>query len=278
MIDEMGFDAVFIGTGAGYPQLMGIPGDSLNGVLSANELLTRCNLMRAREFPNYDTPVPIGRHVAVIGSGNTAMDALRVCLRLGAEKVHCIYRRSRAESPARAEELHHAEEEGIEFHWLNKPLEILGAAEAGGARSVRGMRRIRMALGEPDASGRPRPVPVAGSEFEFAADLVVYAIGTNANPITGQTSKLRLDKRGYIAADDALATSMAGVFAGGDIVTGAATVIEAMGAGRKAARSMKAYLGIRDSTLPYLAQGGDGAGRLFGIDVREGNFTRIRIA
>jgi len=266
MRDEMGFHAVFVGTGAGYPSMMGIPGESLNGVLSANELLTRCNLMRAREFPRYDTPLPLGRRVAVIGAGNTAMDALRVCLRLGAEKVHCSYRRSRAESPARAEELHHAEEEGIEFHWLTNPLEILGDGQG----RVRGMRCIRMALGEPDASGRPRPVPVPASEFEFAADMVVYAIGTHANPIIGQTSKLKLDKRGYIEADEDLATSMAGVFAGGDIVTGAATVIEAMGAGRKAARSMKAYLGLRG--------GRPGAGRLFGIDLDEHNFARLRAA
>jgi glutamate synthase (NADPH/NADH) small chain len=266
MLDEMGCHAVFVGTGAGYPSMMGIPGESLNGVLSANELLTRCNLMRARDFPRFDTPLPAGKRVAVIGSGNTAMDALRVSLRLGAEKVHCIYRRSRAESPARAEELHHAEEEGIEFHWLTNPLEILDD----GKGNVRGMRCIRMALGEPDASGRPRPVPVAGSEFEFTADLVVYAIGTNANPIIGQTSNLGLDKRGYIAADDALATSMAGVFAGGDIVTGAATVIEAMGAGRKAARSMRAYLGLGGA-----APGGE---KLFGIDPSEHNFTRLRAA
>ena len=183
MIDELGFHAVFIGTGAGSPTLPGIPGDSLNGVLSANELLTRCNLMLAREFPNYDTPVPLGRRVAVIGSGNTAMDAMRVCLRLGAEKVHCIYRRTKAESPARAEEIHHAEEEGIEFHWLTNPVDILDD----GKGNVRGMRCIRMELGEPDDSGRRRPVPVAGSEFEFACDMIVFAIGTNANPIIGQT-------------------------------------------------------------------------------------------
>jgi glutamate synthase (NADPH/NADH) small chain len=274
MIDEMDYDAVFIGTGAGYPQLMGIPGDSLNGVLSANELLTRCNLMRAREFPNYDTPVPIGRRVAVIGSGNTAMDALRVCLRLGAEKVHCIYRRTQAESPARAEELHHAEEEGIEFHWLTSPVEILDD----GKDKVRAMRCIRMELGEPDASGRRRPVPVAGSEFEFETDMVVFAIGTNANPIIGQTSKLNLDKRGYIEADASLATSMAGVFAGGDIVTGAATVIEAMGAGRKAARSMKAYLGIRDADAAGLTERQGSSGKLFGIDLNERNFARVRVA
>lgn len=265
MIEEMGCHAVFIGTGAGYPSMMGIPGESLNGVLSANELLTRCNLMRAREFPRFDTPVPVGKSVTVIGSGNTAMDALRVCLRLGSEKVHCIYRRSRAESPARAEELHHAEEEGIEFHWLTNPVEILGNKEG----DVRAMRCIRMELGEPDDSGRRRPVPVAGSEFEFATDLVVFAIGTNANPIIGQTSRLKLNKRGYIEADRDLATSMAGVFAGGDIVTGAATVIEAMGAGRKAAASICRYLGL--AALPD-------APPMFGIPAGQRNFARIRAA
>ena len=274
MIDELGFDAVFIGTGAGYPAMLGIPGDSLNGVLSANELLTRCNLMRAKEFPSYDTPIPLGRHVAVIGSGNTAMDAMRVCLRLGAESVYCIYRRSRNECPARAEEVHHAEEEGVEFHWLTAPVEILDDGKGG----VRGMRCIRMELGEPDASGRRRPVPVAGSEYEFETDMVVFAIGTNANPIMGQTSKLRLDKRGYIDTDACLATSVAGVFAGGDIVTGAATVIEAMGAGRKAARGMKAYLGLRDADTPYLGAGKGSAGKLFGIDCNERNFVRVRVA
>jgi glutamate synthase (NADPH/NADH) small chain len=265
MLDEMGCHAVFVGTGAGYPSMMGIPGESLNGVLSANELLTRCNLMRARDFPRFDTPLPAGRRVAVIGSGNTAMDALRVSLRLGAEKVHCIYRRSRAESPARAEELHHAEEEGIEFHWLTNPLEVLDD----GKGNARGMRCVRMKLGEPDASGRPRPEPVPGSEFEFACDMVVVAIGTNANPIIGQTSKIGLNKRGYVQADDDLATSIAGVFAGGDIVTGAATVIEAMGAGRKAARSMKRYLGL--DSVPENT-------KLFGIDSSQHNFTRLRAA
>ncbi|HXX86805.1 MAG TPA: NADPH-dependent glutamate synthase [Casimicrobiaceae bacterium] len=272
MIDEMGFHAVFVGTGAGYPTMLGIPGDSLNGVLSANELLTRCNLMRAKEFPNYDTPLPLGHRVAVVGAGNTAMDAMRVCLRLGAEKVFCIYRRSRAECPARVEEVHHAEEEGVEFHWLTAPVEILDDGKGG----VRGMRCLRMELGEPDDSGRRRPVPVKGSEHDIETDLVVFAIGTNANPIMGQTSKLKLNKRGYIETDDSLATSVAGVFAGGDIVTGAATVIEAMGAGRKAARSMKAYLGLRDADAPYAGEGK--ADTLFGIDLRERNFVRIRVA
>jgi len=268
MRDEMGFDAVFIGTGAGYPSMLGIPGDSLNGVLSANELLTRCNLMRAKDFPAVDTAMPLGRRVAVIGAGNTAMDAMRVCLRLGAEKVYCVYRRSHAEAPARVEEVHHAEQEGVEFHWLTAPVAVLDDGQGG----VRGMRCVRMELGEPDGSGRRRPVPVAGSEFDFECDQVVYAIGTNANPIIGQTAKLRLDKRGYIATDENLATSMAGVYAGGDIVTGAATVIEAMGAGRRAAHSIKAYLGLGE-TLP-----GASTEPLFGIPPGERNFVRLRIA
>ncbi|HET9580700.1 MAG TPA: NADPH-dependent glutamate synthase [Usitatibacter sp.] len=266
--DEMGFHAVFIGTGAGYPSMMGIPGESLNGVLSANELLTRCNLMHAREFPAYDTPPPAGREVAVIGAGNTAMDALRVSVRMGANNVSCIYRRSRTECPARAEELHHAEQEGVQFHWLTAPVEILDD----GHGNVRALRCQRMTLGEPDASGRRRPVPVEGSEFEFKADLVVYAIGTNANPIIGQTSKIRLDKRGYIAADERLATSMAGVFAGGDIVTGAATVIEAMGAGRRAAAAMKAYLGLGNQEAP------PAGATLFGIDLAQRNYARVHAA
>src|SRR5512144_10510 len=160
MIDDLGYDAVFVGTGAGYPTMLGIPGDSLNGVLSANELLTRCNLMRAREFPDFDTPIPLGRRVAVVGAGNTAMDAMRVCLRLGAEKVHCIYRRSETECPARVEELHHAEQEGVEFHWLTAPVAVLDD----GHGSARGLRCVRMTLGEPDASGRRRPVTVPDSE------------------------------------------------------------------------------------------------------------------
>jgi len=269
MVSEMGFDAVFVGVGAGYPTMLGIPGDSVNGVLSANELLTRCNLMRAKEFPNFDTPQPIGRRVAVVGAGNTAMDAMRVSIRLGAEKVYCIYRRSRKEAPARVEEVHHAEQEGVEFHWLTNPVAVLDD----GKGSVRGMRCVRMELGEPDDSGRRRPVPVADSEFDFETDLIVYAIGTNANPIMGQTSKLRLNKWGYIDTDENLATSLAGVFAGGDIVTGAATVIEAMGAGRKAARSMKAYLGIRDVSRPYISEGSS----IFGIDRTERNFARVRV-
>jgi glutamate synthase (NADPH/NADH) small chain len=272
MVDELKFDAVFVGTGAGYPAMPGIPGDSLNGVLSANELLTRCNLMRAKDFPDFDTPLPRGRRVAVIGAGNTAMDAMRVCLRLGAEEVVCLYRRSKTECPARAEEVHHAEQEGVRFHWLTAPLEIYDDGRGG----VRGVRCQRMELGEPDESGRRRPVPIPGSEHDIDIDLVVFAIGTQANPIIGQTCRLELNKRGYIKTDDTLATSMAGVFAGGDIVTGAATVIEAMGAGRKAAQAMKAYLGIRDHHRLYENGRRNETGMLFGIDAREHNFVRVR--
>jgi glutamate synthase (NADPH/NADH) small chain len=199
---------------------------------------------------------------------------MRVCKRLGSEKVYCIYRRTKAESPARAEEVHHAEEEGIEFHWLTNPVEILDD----GKGNVRGMRCIRMELGEPDESGRRGPVPIPGSEFEFEADTVVIAIGTHANPIIGQTSKLKLNRRGYIEVDGNLATSMAGVFAGGDIVTGAATVIEAMGAGRKAARSMKGWLGIRDTESVYLPERTGSEGTLFGIDPAEKTFARVHLA
>ena len=273
MVEEMGFHAVFIGTGAGYPSFMGIPGESLNGVLSANELLTRCNLMRARDFPAFDTPMQPGKRVAVIGAGNTAMDAMRVSLRLGAEKVYCLYRRSRAEAPARAEEVHHAAEEGVDFQWLVSPVEIVDD----GKRNVKSVRCVRMTLGEPDASGRRRPVPEAGSEFEIEADMVVYAIGTNANPIIGQTSKLKLDKRGYIATDESLATSIPGVYAGGDIVTGAATVIQAMGAGRRAAQGMKSFLGLRDTDFVYQERPADPGGMLFGIDRAEHGYVRVRL-
>jgi len=274
MRNELGFDAVFIGTGAGYPSFMGIDGESLNGVLSANELLTRCNLMGATEFPRYDTPLGLGKRVAVIGSGNTAMDALRVSLRAGAEEVYCLYRRTRNESPARIEEVEHAEEEGIRFEWLTAPVEILDD----GDRNVRALRCQRMELGEPDDSGRRRPVPIAGSEYEFEVDTIVYAIGTNANPIIGQTSKIALNKWGYIETDDDLATSMAGVYAGGDIVTGAATVILAMGTGRQAARGMKAYLGIRDSDAIYASSQEGSEPHKFGIDPTERTHVRVRVA
>lgn len=273
MLDELAYDAVFIGTGAGYPSFMGIEGESLNGVLSANELLTRCNLMGATDFPRYDTPLGLGKRVAVIGSGNTAMDALRVSLRAGAEEVYCLYRRTRKESPARIEEVEHAEEEGIRFEWLTAPIEILDD----GDKNVRALRCQRMELGEPDASGRRRPVPIEGSEYEFEVDTVVYAIGTNANPIIGQTSQIALNKWGYIEADDNLATSIAGVYAGGDIVTGAATVILAMGTGRQAARSMKTYLGIRDTASVYEETNDSGADEIFGINPAERSHVRIRV-
>ena len=274
MLTEMGFHAVFVGTGAGYPSFMGIPGESLNGVLSANEWLTRCNLMHGRDFPSYDTPLQPGKRVAVVGAGNTAMDAMRVSLRVGAEKVYCVYRRSATEAPARAEEIHHAMQEGVEFHWLTSPLELIGDA----ANNVRAMRCEKMELGEPDASGRRRPLPVAGSAFELETDTVIFAIGTNANPILGQTSGLKLDKRGYIATDANLATSISGIYAGGDIVTGAATVIQAMGAGRKAARAMKAYLGLRDSECVYGRESSEPEDTLFGLPRQEHNFARVHLA
>jgi glutamate synthase (NADPH/NADH) small chain len=271
MVGEMGFHAVFIAVGAGTPTFLDIPGESLNRAVSANELLTRVNLMHARDFPTYDTPTGIGKRVAVIGAGNTAMDAMRVCLRLGAEKVMCVYRRSRDEAPARAEELHHAEQEGVEFHWLTNPVALIDD----GARGVGGMRCQRMELGEADASGRRRPVAIAGSDFDLDCDSVVFAIGTDANPILGETSHLKLDDRGYIAVDDDLATSIEGVFAGGDIVTGAATVIEAMGAGRRAARAMKRYLGLVDSDVAYREED---AHTLFGLSPEQREYARVHVA
>ena len=240
LLTDEGFAAVFIGTGAGLPRFQGIPGESLNGVYSANEFLTRCNLMKAYKFPEYATPIKVGKRVAVIGGGNVAMDAARTALRLGAEKVGIVYRRSEAERPARSEEVEHAKEEGIEFKLLNNPVAITGD-EAGWVKS---MRCVKMELGEPDASGRRRPVPIAGSEFDMPVDTVIVAIGTGPNPIMAHTTPdLELTKRGNIAADEETgATSKAGVFAGGDIVTGAATVILAMGAGREAAKAIDEYL------------------------------------
>ena len=238
----MGYDVVFVGTGAGSPKFMGIPGESFNGVFSANEFLTRVNLMRGYQQPIYDTPVGMGRRVAVIGAGNTAMDAARVSLRMGAERVSIVYRRTERESPARVEELHHAMEEGVEFHWLTAPVEIQGNASGW----VTGMRCQKMELGEPDSSGRRRPVPMPGSEFDMPIDTVIYALGTSANPIIAQTTPgLKINKWGYIEIDEQTGmSSIPGVFAGGDIVTGAATVILAMGAGRRAAKSMLEYLGL----------------------------------
>lgn len=242
LMSEMGYDAVFIGTGAGSPKFAGIPGEAYNGVFSANEFLTRVNLMRGHRQPLYDTPVGMGRRVAVIGAGNTAMDASRVALRMGAEAVTVVYRRSRRESPARVEELEHAIEEGVQFKWLTAPVEILGNSSGW----VTGMRCREMQLGEPDASGRRRPAPVPGSEFTIDVDTVIYALGTSANPIIAQTTPgLQVNRWGYISVDEKTGmTSIPGVFAGGDITTGAATVILAMGAGRRAARGMLTYLGI----------------------------------
>jgi glutamate synthase (NADPH/NADH) small chain len=240
LMKEMGFDVVFVATGAGSPKFMGIPGEAYNGVVSANELLTRINLMQGFRQPLYDTPVGMGKRVAVIGAGNTAMDAMRVSLRMGAEKVYLVYRRSVKESPARAEELHHAIEEGVICKWLTNPVRILGN-EAGW---VTGMEVIEMELGEPDESGRRRPVPKPGTEHLLDVDMVVYALGTTANPIIAQsTPGLKVNRWGYIEVDEATGmSSVPGVFAGGDIVTGAATVIEAMGAGRRAARGMLYHL------------------------------------
>jgi glutamate synthase (NADPH/NADH) small chain len=242
-VDELlanGYDAVFLGMGAGLPTFMDIPGENLNGVYSANEYLTRANLMKAYLFPSYDTPIARGKEVAVLGGGNVAMDAARTALRLGAEHSYIVYRRSKKELPARIEEVHHAEEEGIQFHFLTLPLEILGNEDGW----VCGMRCQRMELGEPDESGRRRPVPVPGSEFGLEVDMVVVAIGTGANPlIPSTTPDLKTNKWGYIEADpETGATSKPGVYAGGDIVTGSATVILAMGAGRKAANAIHKYL------------------------------------
>lgn len=242
LFGEEGFDAVFLATGAGLPRFLGIPGEHLTGVCSANELLTRVNLMKAYRFPEYDEPVYDcrGRAVAVVGGGNTALDAIRTALRLGAREATLIYRRSEAEMPARAEEVHHAREEGIRFLTLTDPVELLGNGEG----ALVAARCRRMELGEPDASGRRRPVPIPGSDFEIPLDLLIIATGTTANPIVQSTTPgLATDPRGYIAADpETLRTSRRGVFAGGDIVTGAATVILAMGAGRKAAAAIDRFL------------------------------------
>ncbi len=237
LLDREGFSAVFVGSGAGLPRFMGIPGESLNGVLSANEFLTRSNLMKAYD-PESDTPVFVGGRVAVVGGGNVAMDAARTALRLGSQ-VTIVYRRTEKELPARAEEVHHALEEGIEFRMLTNPVEILGDEKGW----VRALRCIRMELGEPDASGRRSPVPVAGSEFEIPVDEVIMALGTSPNPLIAKTTDgLQTERHGCIVADGDGATSRPGVFAGGDAVTGAATVILAMGAGRKAAAAIDRYL------------------------------------
>ena len=233
-------DACFIGSGAGLPKFMGIDGEHLNGVYSANEFLTRINLMRAYQFPEFDTPVKRGARVAVFGGGNVAMDAARTALRIGAEEVILIYRRSLAELPARKEEVHHAREEGIRFELCTNPIRIVGDEQG----QVRAVECVRMDLCELDASGRRSPKPVKGSEFQLTVNTAIVALGTGANPIIPQSArKLQVNKHLYIVADEQTGrTSIEGVYAGGDIVTGSATVISAMGAGRKAATAMHEYL------------------------------------
>ncbi|EAX48352.1 glutamate synthase (NADPH), homotetrameric [Thermosinus carboxydivorans Nor1] len=235
-----GYQAVFIGSGAGAPQFMNIPGENLNGVYSANEFLTRVNLMKAYRFPEHPTPVYIGKKAAVIGGGNVAMDAARTALRLGAETVWLVYRRSEAEMPARREEIEHAKEEGVIFKLLTNPIKINGTAQGW----VDGLECLQMELGEPDASGRRSPVPVAGSNFMLSADTVIMAIGNTPNPLIPQTTPgLIVTRKGTIVVDEHGQTSRPNVYAGGDIVTGAATVISAMGAGKRAAKAIRAALG-----------------------------------
>lgn len=237
LMDKEGYSAVFVGSGAGLPKFMSIPGENLNGVVSANEFLTRANLMKAYDV-NYDTPIYVGTKVAVVGGGNVAMDAARVAARLGA-KVSIVYRRSEKELPARVEEVHHAKEEGIEFHMLTNPIEVLGDDNGW----VKGLRCVRMELGEPDESGRRSPKVVNGSEFDIETDVVIMSLGTSPNPlIKATTPGLESNKWGCLVANDEGATTRPGVFAGGDAVTGAATVILAMGAGRTAARTIDEYI------------------------------------
>ncbi len=242
-LKEMGFETIFIGTGAGLPKFMDIPGENLNGVYSANEFLTRINLMKGYKFPEYDTPVVRHKKVAVIGGGNVAMDAARCAKRLGAEDVYIVYRRGEAEMPARNEEIHHAKEEGVIFQFLVNPTDILGTEDG----YVSGMRLQKMELGEPDSSGRRRPVAVKGSEYEIELDAVVVAIGQSPNPLMREaTPGLKTQSwGGIIANDDTGATSIEGVYAGGDAVSGAATVILAMGAGKAAAKAMYDYMYIK---------------------------------
>ncbi|MBQ8337535.1 MAG: FAD-dependent oxidoreductase, partial [Oscillospiraceae bacterium] len=244
---EMGFEAVFIGSGAGLPNFMGIPGESLKGVYSANEFLTRSNLMKAY-LENPETPIMKGGKVAVVGGGNVAMDAARTALRLGAEKVYIVYRRSMDELPARREEVEHAEEEGIEFKLLCNPTEILGHNNPDDARDARngfvtGMKCVIMELGEPDENGRRRPVVIPDSEFEIEVDTVIMSIGTSPNPLIKSTTEgLEVNRWGGIVVNEDGLTSRGAVYAGGDAVTGAATVISAMGAGKTAAKAIDEYL------------------------------------
>lgn len=239
LMEEEGFDAVYVGTGAGLPHFMHIDGENLNGVYSANEFLTRVNLMKAYEFPNVATPVYVGKKAAIVGAGNVAMDAARTAKRLGAEHVYIVYRRGEDEMPARKEEIGHAKEEGIELRLLNNPVSIKGDEKGW----VNGLECVKMELGEADASGRRSPVAIKGSEYILDVDMVVMAIGQGPNPLIKQTTpNLEVNKRGNIVADEVGATSIPGVFAGGDIVTGAATVISAMGAGKRAAVAIDEYL------------------------------------
>ncbi|HXG93676.1 MAG TPA: NADPH-dependent glutamate synthase [Blastocatellia bacterium] len=239
LFDEEGYDAVFLATGAGLPYFMNLPGENLAGIYSANEFLTRVNLMKAYKFPEYDTPVKVGKTVAVLGAGNTAMDAARVALRLGPEKVYIIYRRSRAEVPARAEEVEHAMEEGVEFRFLTTPVRFFGNTSGW----VAGMELVKMELGEPDESGRRRPIMIKGTEHTFDVDTVIVAVGQGPNPLVQSTTPgLETNKWGNIITDDVQMTSRAGVFAGGDVVRGGSTVILAMGDGKRAARAIDKYL------------------------------------
>ena len=240
LMEEEGFDAVFVGSGAGLPNFQKIPGENLCGVYSANEFLTRINLMKAYEFPETDTPIRVGKNAAVIGGGNVAMDAARCAKRLGAENVYIVYRRSEAEMPARREEVHHAKEEGIIFKVLNNPVRINGDENG----YVTSMECIEMELGEPDASGRRRPIPVDGSEYDIDVDCVIMALGTSPNPLIKSTTKgLEVNRKGGIIVEEATGkTSRDAVYAGGDAVTGAATVISAMGAGKTAAKAIDEYL------------------------------------
>lgn len=239
LFGELGFEAVYLGTGAGSPNFMNIPGENLSGVYSASELLTRVNLMKAYKFPEYDTPLKIGKRVAVIGGGDVAMDAARTATRIGPERVFLLYRRSREEMPARIEEVHHAEEEGIEFHLLTNPVRIHGDENGW----VRAIECQKMRLGEPDEKGRRRPIPIEGSNFIIEVDTVVVAIGQSPNPIIQQTTPgLKTTKWGTVIVDEKCATSREGVFAGGDIARGGATVIQAVADGKRASRSIDEYL------------------------------------
>jgi glutamate synthase (NADPH/NADH) small chain len=242
LMTEAGFEAVFIGVGAGLPWFMNIPGENLVGVYSANEFLTRINLMKAYRFPEYDSPMLDcrGKNVAVMGGGNTAMDAVRISRRLGAKNAYIVYRRSEVEMPARIEEVHHAREEGVQFLMLTTPVEMIGDEQG----RLKAMKCLKMELGEPDASGRRRPVPIEGSEYLLDVDIAVIAIGNGSNPMIHQTTPdIEVNKRGNIVVDgETMKTSKKGVFAGGDIVTGGATVILAMGAGRTAAKAIDRHL------------------------------------